>query len=186
MEVDHIEKLFEELKGSFDTAEPADGHRLRFLAKLEATSKVSTKTKKNLFGWKPLSIAAAVLILCSLGFNFLYTSPSVQQQVSKISPEISNTENYFASVIEDQVKKMQKESTPETQKLIADTMTQLRNLDNDYKKMEQDLLDGGNSKLILSAMITNFQTRIDLLNEVLEQIEEIKNFKNYENENITA
>jgi galactokinase/mevalonate kinase-like predicted kinase len=110
----------------------------------------------------------------------------VQQQVSKISPEITNTEYYFASVIEDQVKKMQKESTPETQKLIADTMIQLRNLDSDYKKMEQDLLDGGNSKLILSAMITNFQTRIDLLNEVLEQIEEIKNFKNYENENITA
>tara|TARA_R110002111_G_scaffold103089_4_gene159705 strand:- start:1010 stop:1342 length:333 start_codon:yes stop_codon:yes gene_type:complete len=110
----------------------------------------------------------------------------VQQQVSKISPEITNTEFYFASVIEDQIKKMQNESTPETQKLIADTMIQLRNLDSDYKKMERDLLDGGNSKLILSAMITNFQTRIDLLNEVLEQIEEIKNLKKYKNENITA
>lgn len=186
MEVDPIEKLFGELKGSFDTAEPVDGHRQRFLTKLEASSTAVVKTKRKRFGWKPLSIAAAVLILCSLGFNFLYTSPSVQQQVSKISPEITNTEYYFASVIEDQVKKMQNESTPETQKLIADTMIQLKNLDRDYKKMEQDLLDGGNSKLILSAMITNFQTRIDLLNEVLEQIEEIKNFKNYKNENITA
>ena len=72
---------------------------------------------------------------------------------------------------------MQSKSTPETQKLIADTLIQLRTLDTDYKKMEQDLLNGGNSKLILSAMITNFQTRIELLNEVLEQIEEIKNFK---------
>ena len=81
---------------------------------------------------------------------------------------------------------MQGESTPETQQLIADTMTQLRTLDSDYNKMVQDLLDGGNSKLILSAMITNFQTRIDLLNEVLEQIEEIKNIKNYGNEHITA
>jgi hypothetical protein len=110
----------------------------------------------------------------------------VQQQVSEISPEITNTEFYFTSVIEDQVKKMQTESTPETQKLIADTMIQLRNLDKDYRKMEQDLLNGGNSKLILSAMITNFQTRLDLLNEVMEQIENIKNFKNYKNENITA
>ncbi|MEQ8422041.1 MAG: hypothetical protein RIB64_18695 [Arenibacter algicola] len=184
MEVDDIDKLFGELKGSFDTSEPTDGHRQRFLAKLEASSTAVAKTKKKHF--KPLSIAAAVLLLCTTGFNLLNTSPSVQQQVSKISPEITNTEYYFASVIEDQVKKMQNESTPETQKLIADTMIQLRNLDSDYKKMEQDLLDGGNSKLILSAMITNFQTRIDLLNEVLEQIEEIKNFKNYENENITA
>ena len=112
MEADHLEKLFEELKDSFDVAEPADGHRLRFLVKLEATSKASVKTKRNLFGWKPLSIAAAVLLFCSIGFNFLYTSPSVQQQVSKISPEISNTENYFASVIEDQVKKCKKKVHP--------------------------------------------------------------------------
>jgi len=35
-------------------------------------------------------------------------------------------------------------------------------------------------------MITNFQTRIDLNNEVLEQIEEIKILKNYKNENITT
>ncbi|MCK0188481.1 hypothetical protein [Arenibacter sp. F20364] len=183
---DDIEKLFGELKGCFDIEEPVDGHRQRFLEKLEASSTVANKTKKIRWGWKPISIAAALLLLCSIGFNFFSGSPSVQQQVSEISPEISNTEFYFASVIEEQVKKMQGKSTPETQKLIDDTMTQLRTLDSDYKKMVQDLLDGGNSKMILSAMITNFQTRIDLLNEVLEQIEEIKNFKNYKNENITA
>jgi|SRR5690606_34332293 len=186
MEIDPIEKLFRGLKGAFDTAEPAEGHRQSFLAKLEASSKATTTTKRKRFGWRPLSIAAAMLLLCSLGYLFLYTPPSVQQQVSEISPEITNTERYFGSVIEDHVKKMQTESTPETQKLISDTMIQLRILDKDYKKMERDLLDGGNSKLILSAMITNFQTRLDLLNEVMEQIEKIKNFKNYKNENITA
>jgi cytoskeletal protein RodZ len=186
MEIDPIEKLFGELKGAFDTAEPAEGHRQSFLAKLEASPEAMATTKRKRFGWKSLSIAAAMLLLCSLGYLFLYTTPSVQQQVSEISPEITNTEFYFTNVVEDQVKKLHKESTPETQKLIADTMIQLRKLDQDYKKMEQDLLNGGNSKLILSAMITNFQTRLDLLNEVMEQIENIKNFKNYKNEHITA
>jgi len=186
MENDHIEKLFGELKGSFDIEDPVDGHRQRFLKKMEALSAAGIKTKKIRWEWEPLSIAAALLLLCSLGFYFFNPSPSIQQQVSKISPEISNSEYYFASVIEEQVKKMQGESTPETQQLIADAMTQLRTLDSDYKKLVQDLLDGGNSKLILSAMITNFQTRIDLLNEVLQQIEEIKKLKNYDNEHITA
>ena len=54
-----------------------------------------------------------------------------------------------------------------------------------YKVLEQDLLNGGNSKLILSAMITNFQTRIDLLQDVLDQVENIKNLKNYNDENYT-
>ena len=47
--------------------------------------------------------------------------------------------------------------------------------ENNYKELELDLINGGNSKLILSAMITNFQTRIDLLQDVLQQVEEIKN-----------
>ncbi|MEQ9582269.1 MAG: hypothetical protein RIM68_08905, partial [Arenibacter sp.] len=81
MEVDDIDKLFGELKGSFDTSEPIDGHGQRFLAKLEASSTAVVKTKKKRFGWNPLSIAAAVLLLCSIGFNFLNTTPSVQQQV---------------------------------------------------------------------------------------------------------
>ncbi|MCM4169914.1 hypothetical protein DHD32_00365 [Arenibacter sp. TNZ] len=186
MENNHFENLFRELKDSFDIVEPNDGHRQRFLAKLETPSGVITKTKKTSIRWKALSIAAALLLFCALGFNFFKPALSVQQQVSNISPEITNTEYYFASLIEEQIKKMQSETSPVTQKLITDTMGQLRTLDTDYKKMEQDLLNGGNSKLILSAMITNFQTRIDLINEVLEQIEEIKILKNYKNENITT
>ena len=186
MENDNIKHLFKELKGAFDTEEPLDGHDQRFLTKLMASSTPTKSTKKNGLWWKSLSIAATLAVLCSIGFNYVIPSPSVQQQVFKISPEITNSEYYFACLIKEQTKKLQSKSTPETQKLIADTMTQLNTLNSDYKKMERDLLDGGNSKLILSAMIINFQTRIDLLNEVMEQIEEIKNFKNYENENITA
>lgn len=186
MENDNIDNLFRNLKGSFDVEEPIKGHRQRFLAKLESLPASETSSKKTGIWWKSLSIAATLILLCTIGLNFFNPTPSLQQQVSKISPEITNTEYYFASLIEEQVKNMQSKSTPETQKLIADTLIQLRTLDTDYKKMEQDLLNGGNSKLILSAMITNFQTRIALLNEVLEQIEEIKILKNYKDENITT
>jgi hypothetical protein len=34
-------------------------------------------------------------------------------------------------------------------------------------------------------MITNFQTRIDLLQDVLDQVENIKNLKNYNDANYT-
>jgi len=86
---------------------------------------------------------------------------------------------------EEQIKELENESTPETKILVDDTMAQLTKLEINYKKLEQDLINGGNSKLILSAMITNFQTRIDLLQEVMDKIENIKTFKNYDDENIT-
>ncbi|HLT52044.1 MAG TPA: hypothetical protein VKZ93_08795 [Arenibacter sp.] len=188
MKNDKIDELFRDLHGTFNTEEPAEGHSHRFLAKLESatssTGTASTKNKKSL-GW-PLSIAASLLLLCTLAITYLDLAPTTEQQITQISPEISNTGNYFGSLIRERVKEMQNESTPATEKMIADTMIQLRTLDDDYKKMEQDLLNGGNSKLILSAMINNFQMRIDLLNDILERIEEIKTLKKYQDENVSV
>jgi hypothetical protein len=113
-----------------------------------------------------------------LGFLYLNSNPSVEEQVVKISPEISKTEFYFANVIQQEINKLQNENAPATKQIVEDTMTQLTKLEYDYGKLETDLINGGNSKLILSAMITNFQTRIDLLAEVLEQINEIKKINN--------
>ncbi len=186
MHNDPIENLFKRLEGNFDLEEPRDGHELRFLAKLETRSPTKSNAKKSFIWWKSLAVAASLLLFCSIGLYFLSAPANTKEQLSQISPEAANTEYYFANIIADQIKKMHDKSTPETEKIIADTMLQLETLDRDYQKMQQDLLEGGNSKLILSAMITNFQTRIDLLNEVLEDIEEIKILKNYKNENSTT
>jgi hypothetical protein len=69
--------------------------------------------------------------------------------------------------------------------MIADALRQLETLEKDYLKLEADLVAGGNSKFILSAMIQNFQTRIDLLQEVMNRVEEIKQFKNESHESNT-
>jgi hypothetical protein len=185
MENDTINKLFDNLQGTFNMEEPQEGHQKRFLEKLEASKGVVSIQKRKTSWWRPLSIAASVVILLGVGISLFNTSPSIDQQVAEIAPEVSQTEFYFASLIEEQVKQLEKESTPETKKIIDDTMIQLQRLETNYKMLEQDLLNGGNSKLILSAMINNFQTRIDLLQDVLHQVENIKNLKNYNDENYT-
>jgi len=180
-----IEEMFKTLKGSFDTEEPEAGHEQRFLEKLSKTNGVIRLTPKKHSWWRPLSIAASIMLLFAVGTSLYTNQPSMDDQLAKISPEASQTQFYFASLIEDQIKEMENESTPETKILVDDAMIQLNKLEINYKKLEQDLLNGGNSKLILSAMITNFQTRIDLLQEVMDKIENIKTFKNYDDENIT-
>ena len=185
MEKDNLNTLFEHLQGAFDTEDPQEGHQKRFLEKLEASKGVVSINKKKNSLWRLLSIAASVAILFGIGFSFFNASPSIEEQVAEISPEVSNTEFYFASLIEEQVKLLENESAPETKKIIGDTMVQLKKLETNYKVLEQDLLNGGNSKLILSAMITNFQTRIDLLQNVLDQVEIIKNLKKYNDANYT-
>ncbi|WP_158976323.1 hypothetical protein [Cellulophaga sp. L1A9] len=183
MKKDNIDDLFEHLKGGWDTEEPKNGHELRFLEKLNTINDVKSLPVKKGNSFKFLFIAASLLLVFGLGFLFVNQSYSINEQVVALSPEISNTEFYFANVIEQEVKKLQNENSPETKKIVDDTMIQLSKLEKNYKSIERDLINGGNSKLILSAMIVNFQTRIDLLDDVLQQIEEIKNIKKNKHEN---
>jgi len=185
MEKDDLKDLFKGLEGTFDTVEPNTGHRERFLEKLDNANQVVTLQKKKKIWWRPLSIAASVAVICLVAIGIYNSRPTLDQQMANISPEVGNTQVYFASLIEDQVKLLENESSPEAQKIISDTMIQLKKLETNYKQLETDLINGGNDKLILSAMITNFQTRIDLLQEVINQIETIKNLKKYNDENFT-
>lgn len=186
MKKDTIEELFIKLEGKFDTHEPEQGHHHRFLNKLNASKGVTASAPQRKINWsKSVSIAATIALLLTFGFFQLDSNPTIDEQVAKISPEVSKSQFYFASLIAEQIKELNSEKSPETERIIDDTMIQLKKLELDYTKMEQDLLNGGNSKLILSAMITNFQTRIDLLNEVMIQIENIKTIKNTNDANYT-
>ena len=186
MKKDNLQVLFDKLQNDLDFAEPANGHQQRFLDILNKSKGVETIPTERKHSWiRIFSIAATIAILLSIGIAKFNTSSSIEEKVAQISPEASKTQFYFASLIEEQVKELNSEKSLENERIINDAMIQLKKLETNYSKMEQDLLNGGNSKLILSAMITNFQTRIELLNEVMIQIENIKTIKNTNDANYT-
>ena len=186
MKDESIDKIFKELEGQFDTEEPMEGHQARFLDKLgTAQGTISINTKKPTTWWKPLSIAASIVLLCALAIGLPNLNPSTEQQLANISPEVSETRLYFTTLIEQQVSELEASSTPQTEQMITEVLAQLKKLDENYLKLEQDLIDGGDPNLILSAMINNFQTRIALLQDVMNQIETIENYNNYDDENYT-
>lgn len=184
MKKESLENLFERLHDDFDLAEPKDGHQERFLERLNQANGVATLPKKRNW-WKPLSIAASIALVCVLGLQLFSGQPTIKEQVVEIAPEVSETEFYFASLIEEQVQLLKEEKSPETAKLVDDTLAKLNELEADYKVLEQELVNGGNSKMLLNAMITNFQIRIALLEEVLANVETIKNLKPQDDANFT-
>ncbi|UJH66918.1 hypothetical protein [Allomuricauda sp. SCSIO 65647] len=188
MKKDGLQELFDRLQGQFDFEEPKAGHQERFLEKLNRSKGLVTLEKKetrSVQWWKPLSIAASIALIAVLAIQVFVQKPTLEEQVVKIAPEVSETQFYFASLIEEQVQELKDAKSPETAKMVDDTLAQLDRLETDYKQLEQDLVNGGNSKIILNAMIINFQTRIDLLKEVLTNIEEVKNLNPYDDANYT-
>ncbi|OYQ45560.1 hypothetical protein CHU92_01905 [Flavobacterium cyanobacteriorum] len=172
----NLEELFTRLNGSWDTQEPEAGHQDRFLARLER------KDKKRFPFSLLLPIAAAILILFGI---FINHKPETLQQdaLAKVSPKARETQLYFASVISKELAKIEKENSPETQRLVKDALFQIEKLEKDYDKLTQELLQKGESRQLIHAMITNLQTRIAFLEQVTTRIENTKKIKEQYHEN---
>ncbi|WP_179320205.1 hypothetical protein [Winogradskyella helgolandensis] len=184
MKKDSLESLFDNLKDQFDVETPQNNHEQRFLEKLKANDTTSTKIKKQSgFNWKPYLAIAATIVICFGLFTTLQQPPE-EFDLASVSAEMSETQNFFTVTIENELKKLNKERSPLTEQIISDALIQIQLLETDYQKLKTDLTESGKNQRVIYAMITNFQTRIDILNTVLEQIETVKQFKSNSNENI--
>ncbi|MFH4965643.1 hypothetical protein V8G69_11625 [Gaetbulibacter sp. M235] len=183
MKKDNIDNLFEELRSEFDFENPSLGHQERFLSKLKnQNSETVQKASSQSNFWKPfLSIAASLLIWFSI-ITLLKPSGEIKDLAS-VSPEMTQTQNFFTSAISEELAKLNIERTPETEVLINDALKQMKILEKEYESLKIDLTESGDDKRVIYAMITNFQTRINILKNVLETIENVKQLKQNNNEN---
>lgn len=175
-----FDNLFSRLQGQWDEHEPEQGHQLRFLDRLQP--EVQKKKKANY--WPVLSIAATVLIM--LGLFFIYnpngTSGTPKDALAGISPEAREAQYYFASVIKKELATIEKEKSPEAQRIVKDALFRMEKLEKDYDELTKQLIKDGENKQLLTAMITNLQTRISFLQEVMTQIDNTKKLKQQKNE----
>ncbi|MGY0392294.1 hypothetical protein ACW5R3_07055 [Bizionia sp. KMM 8389] len=173
MKLDDIDTLFNDLQSEFDLETPADNHEKRFLNKLNKQNQKKPTKGKLVKLWLPvISIAASIVLLVTmvLGGN-------AQSQVSglaSVSPEMAKTESFFTSTIASELKKLETESNPKTTLLINDALKQLKRLETEYELLKTDLSQSGNDQRVIYAMISNFQNRIEVLENTLKQIEHLK------------
>lgn len=177
MNVKEMEKLFKRFEGEFDVFETPEGHHNRFLSKLNA-KKSDTHT---INWWKPMAIAASFIILFGLGFNFLQGSDNASELAS-VSPEMQDTQTFFVTTINKELERLNSLNRPETKAIIEDALSQLQVLEKNYELLKIDLRESGNDKRVIYAMISNFQSRISILQQVISTIEEVQNLKNNNNE----
>jgi hypothetical protein len=177
MQKDDLKDLFDELKDEFNVNEPNKGHEQRFLNKLKANEVASVNSEKSLrINWKPYLAIAASLLICFTVFTTIQSKTEVKD-LSSVSPELSETQDFFTAAIEQELKKLNNERSPLTEKIIKDALKHIQILETNYQNLKKDLTESGNDQRVIYAMILNFQSRIDILNTVLEQIEDIKQLK---------
>ncbi len=183
MNTDKLNKLFDDLKDEFDIEKPNSGHTKRFLAKLntQADAVASVNVTKKSWSWRPLAgIAASLIFIMTL--TIVTGSQNEARDLANVSPEMKETQRFFASTISEELKKLESQSNPETKMIINDALIQIKKLEVDYESLKQDLTKSGDDNRVIFAMIKNFQNRIDILQNTLKHIENIKQLNTFNNE----
>jgi len=175
-----LNDLFAHFDGQWDTEEPAMGHEDRFLDRLEGKKK-----KKGLLFRLAMPTAAAIIIMFGLWTMFKPDSAVTGNETAavKLSPKVQETQTYFTGIIQKELAKVEKEDSPETKMLVKSALLRMDALEKDYEKLTKEALSKGENKQIIHAMITNLQTRISFLEDVLTKIENIKKLKETYHEN---
>ncbi|MCI2229684.1 hypothetical protein MC378_10950 [Polaribacter sp. MSW13] len=162
---DKLYQFFSE--NEFDYKEPHSGHLERFERKLNAPNKI------NKTSWKWLSVAASVVLV--LGFWLGSNHQKQQLDLADISPKMEEVQSYFVSTINQELKTLEKNRSLNTETIIEQALDQLEELEENYNIFITELNNNGNQRKIISAMIKNYQQRLEILENVLKQIEYIKN-----------
>lgn len=178
MKKNNMDKLFERLENEFDIDTPNSGHQNRFLDKLKQQNTIANNSSQRTTYWKPFLTVAASIVLCFSIFTVIQQQEPDLKDLASVSPELSKTQDFFTLAIENELAALELERSPETEELINDALKQLSFLEANYDILKNDLSESGDDKRVIYAMISNFQNRIDVLKNVLENIEEVKQYKN--------
>jgi len=190
-----LRKLFEEQREK-DKPSMKKGHEDRFLKQLE----VQLPAKKN-SSINFLKIAAAVLLLLSMGFlayqkygKTPVVEPKIVEKNSNLeerkgislgdlSPDLKKVETYYVGNISLELSKL--EISEENEALIDSFMEQLDTLNTEYMNLNEELNEVGPNDQTISALIQNLQLRLQLLQKLKKKLNQLKTSKNEQVEKST-
>lgn len=162
--MDQLEKYIHDNRSEFDTGVPS----LKVWSEIDR--ELDQKPKTRVIWMKRLRAIAAVAVLtvtaCAIGFN-MGQSSAENRSLGDVSPEHAEMERYFQEQIQGNMAKLA--SYQQDGFVRAD----FQELDVIYEELKRELesAPSGNEDQVIEAMIKNYQTKIDILERVLEKVQ---------------
>jgi len=120
-------------------------------------------------------LAAAVALIGATSLALLWTSNEGkvdgQPTLSMVSPEMAETEEYYAMMISEKMDEIQSNG----QWIDTGVIQDLKALDQAYTELQADLTDNVDNEEVIHAMIINYKIKLEVLDRILAQIKEAKN-----------
>jgi hypothetical protein len=172
----NIEEIIRDNRNIFEVKEPMDGHLDRFNWKLEKRLH-SNATKRSIVPY--LLRAAVVTLLVTLSslwtWDHFIRSDKGTMALGDVSPQYKEVENYYVhqvNFMEGQLQTVDFGTNPEQKVLLQ---KELKSMDSTYVQLEKELKANPNDERIINAMIEHYQTKVEVLTYIVDQLKAIRN-----------
>jgi len=181
-----IEDIIRNNKDFFEDAEPSDGHLERFNRKLE-TRFQTIVVKRSIVPY--LLRAAVVTLLVTLSslwtWDHFIRPGNSKMTLGQVSPQYKEVENYYihqVNMMEGEIVNVDLKNNPE-QKIML--IKEMKSMDSVYVSLQKELKANPNDERIITAMIEHYQTKVEVMTYILNQLKTIHSNQNTtENEKI--
>jgi hypothetical protein len=179
-----IEDIIRNNKDFFEDAEPSTGHLERFNRKLEKRFQVNT-IKRSIVPY--LLKAAVVTLLITLSSlwtwdHFIRTGSS-RMTLGQVSPQYKEVENYYVhqvNLMEGEIVNVDLKNNPAQKTML---MKEMKSMDSTYVSLQKELKTNPNDERIINAMIEHYQTKLEVMSYIVNQLKTIRNDNQNKKEN---
>ena len=180
----NIEDIIRNNKDFFDDAEPSTGHLERFNRKLEKRFQVNA-IKRSIVPY--LLKAAVVTLLITLSSlwtwdHFIRTGSS-RMTLGQVSPQYKEVENYYVhqvNLMEGEIVNVDLKNNPAQKTML---MKEMKSMDSTYVSLQKELKANPTDERIINAMIEHYQTKLEVMTYIVNQLKTIRNDNHNKKEN---
>jgi hypothetical protein len=184
IDMKNIEDIIRSNKDFFEDAEPSEGHMERFNRKLEMRFQVAT-VKRSIVPY--LLKAAVVTLLITLSslwtWDHFIRSDSNRMTLGQVSPQYKEVESYYVhqvNMMEGEIVDVDLKNNPEQKSLL---MKEMKSMDSTYVSLQKELKANPNDERIINAMIEHYQTKLEVMTYIVNQLKTIRNDNKIKKEN---
>jgi gas vesicle protein len=171
-EKDDLKSFVDENKESFDSELPGD-----FV--WESIEKTASPKRLKIRFPNAMRVAASVVIILSFAFLIYKVNTKekiiVVHEISEfslrdLSPELAEVEVHYTSMINQRMDELNTYEMDDEDN-VSD---ELKELDEDFKKLKEEMNSNVNNDKIVEAMILNYRSKLDILENLLGQLKDSK------------
>jgi len=175
-----LEKYILENRHALDTDHPQKGHARRFSKKLTGKEKSPVKMHFRHY----LQIAASIAVIVASGIVIVKSSKgSSKMAVTPEVQEFMDAKAYYASQVNakyDELSSFEFASQNEKELLLDE----LKTMDTHYQELLNKFKANPGDERVISALIQHYQMKLDVMDQILNQLMSFKNLnKSEEDEN---